>query len=138
LTALHNLDHRGAVGAEPGTGDGAGILTQLPDEFLRGVIPVRLPPAGSYAAGIMFFPQDRDEDALRAQVEAVVTGHGLRVLAWRDVPVDAEVVGPMARATMPRMRQLVVDSPTGESGLALERRAWLARKVVERRTPAYP
>jgi glutamate synthase (NADPH/NADH) large chain len=138
LTVLLNLDHRGAVGAEPGTGDGAGILLQLPDEFLRAVVPAELPPPGHYAAGIMFLPADAPPGEPEAAVEKIMSEHGLRTLAWRDVPVDPKGLGPTAVAVMPRMRQLVVSSEHGESGLALERRVWLARKVVERRTDVYP
>ncbi|GAA1156754.1 glutamate synthase large subunit [Ornithinicoccus hortensis] len=138
LTALENLDHRGAVGAEPDSGDGAGILTQVPDAFFRAVLPVDLPPAGAYAVGTVFLPVDSDVDQVAAAVEQVVRDAGLRVLAWRDVPVDPGPLGPMARSTMPVMRQLVVDSATGESGDDLERRAWVARKLIERTTTAYP
>ncbi len=138
LTVLHNLDHRGAVGAEPGTGDGAGILIQVPDEFLRAVVPAELPPPGRYAAGIMFLPADAPPGEPEAAVEKVMSEHGLRTLAWRDVPVNPEGLGPTAVAVMPRMRQLVVTSEHGESGMALERRVWLARKVVERSTDVYP
>ncbi|HLS44345.1 MAG TPA: glutamate synthase subunit alpha, partial [Ornithinicoccus sp.] len=138
LTALENLDHRGAVGAEPDSGDGAGILTQVPDRFLREVLPVDLPEPGAYAVGLLFLPTDRDEAMMRAEVEGILTAAGVLVLAWREVPTRPEIVGPMARAAMPLMRQVVVASQTGESGIELERRVWLARKLVERRTEVYP
>ncbi len=141
LTALHNLDHRGAVGAEESTGDGAGILTQVPDAFLRAVLPFALPEPGGYAVGILFLPADGTAARVQAEVEQVVAESGLRVLGWRDVPVDAGPVGPTALAAMPLMRQLVVtgDGPAaGETGLDLERRAWWCRKRIERRTTAYP
>ncbi len=137
LTALHNLDHRGAVGAEPDSGDGAGILTQIPDAFFREVVDVELPAQGRYAAGIVFLPQDA-APAVEAEVDALLVGAGLTVLAWRDVPVDTGLVGPMAQSVMPLMRQVFVSGPEGEEGLALERRCFLARKAVERRTTAYP
>src|SRR3954452_1913868 len=87
LTALRNLDHRGAVGADPDTGDGAGILTQVPDAFLREVVDFELPPAGSYAVGIAFLPDDDEEDAdAVARIEALAAEEGLDVLGWRDVP----------------------------------------------------
>jgi glutamate synthase (NADPH/NADH) large chain len=143
LTALHNLDHRGAVGAEPDTGDGAGILVQVPDAFLRAVLDVELPSRGEYAAGILFLPADGSDGQVQEQVERLVEDAGLEVLAWRDVPVVPEIVGPTARAVMPVMRQLVVAAPPDaagvrESGLPLERRAWLLRKRIERTTTAYP
>ncbi|USQ74931.1 glutamate synthase large subunit [Ornithinimicrobium cryptoxanthini] len=138
ITALHNLDHRGAVGAEPDSGDGAGILTQVPDRFLRAVLPVELPEPGRYAVGLLFLPAHRDEGQVRRQVDEMLTGAGLKVLAWREVPTRPDIVGPTARTTMPLLRQVVVASATGESGLDLERRVWLARKVIERHTEVYP
>src|SRR3954452_14301166 len=111
LTALRNLDHRGAVGAEVDTGDGAGILTQVPDAFLRDVVReasgVELPPRGSYAVGIAFLPED---DAARAEVERHVerlaAEEGLNVLCCRDVPTAYGLVGTTARSCQPRFRQL--------------------------------
>ncbi|USQ78286.1 glutamate synthase large subunit [Ornithinimicrobium faecis] len=137
LTALHNLDHRGAVGAEPDSGDGAGILTQVPDRFLREVLDIDLPEAGSYAVGLLFLPVADPQGATTA-VEEILHRSGLDVLTWRDVPTHPEIVGPLARAAMPVMRQVVVVSRTGESGLELERRAWLARRVIERQSEVYP
>ena len=90
LTALRNLDHRGASGAEPDSGDGAGILTQVPDAFLRAVAPFPLPDKGAYAVGIAFLPDDdAEEAAARSAVEALAAEEGLQVLGWRDVPTDA-------------------------------------------------
>ncbi len=136
LTALHNLDHRGAVGAEPDSGDGAGILTQIPDEFFRAVLDVELPAAGHYAAGILFLP--RDEPDAPAEVEDIVRHGGLTVLAWRDVPVEAGGLGNLSSSVMPVMKQLFVSGPDDESGLELERRVWMARKRIERHTSTYP
>ncbi len=141
LTALHNLDHRGAVGAEEDTGDGAGILTQVPDAFLRAVLPFDLPPLGGYAVGLLFLPADGTAATVAAEVEAIVAASGLRVLGWRDVPVVTDMIGPTARSVMPVMRQLVVTGDgeaADETGMDLERRAWLCRKRIERRTTAYP
>ncbi len=140
LTALHNLDHRGAVGSEVNTGDGAGILTQLPDAFLRDVLPFALPEPGAYAVGIIFLPTEGTEEVAR-QVEQLVEESGLLLLGWREVPVVSHMVGPTALSVLPVMRQLVVAAggpSEGESGLALERRVWLCRKRIERRTEAYP
>ena len=141
LTALANLDHRGAVGAEENTGDGAGILTQVPDEFLRAVLPFELPAPGRYAVGILFLPNDGSADEVGGQIEQIVEETGLRTLGWRDVPVVSDMVGPSALAMMPVMRQLVVAAGDGapqEEGMTLERRVWLCRKQIERRTTAYP
>ncbi|WP_159794676.1 glutamate synthase large subunit [Puerhibacterium puerhi] len=130
LTALLNLDHRGAVGAEESSGDGAGILTQIPDAFVRDVVGVDLPPAGHYAIGMAFLPQDVDEaDAVARRVDEIAAEEKLDVLAWRDVPVTADLVGPTARASMPLFRQLVLADPARElSGLELDRRAYRVRK----------
>ncbi|CAM5778180.1 Glutamate synthase OS=Cellulomonas persica OX=76861 GN=CPE01_29350 PE=3 SV=1 [Cellulomonas persica] len=139
LTALLNLDHRGAVGAEEDSGDGAGILTQIPDAFLRDVVDAELPPVGYYAIGMAFLPQDEVERAAAvAAVEAVAAEEKLDVLAWRDVVVTADLVGPTARASMPVFRQLVVADPSRElSGIALDRRAYRLRKRSEREHGVY-
>lgn len=139
LTALLNLDHRGAVGAETDSGDGAGILTQIPDAFLRDVVDAELPGAGRYAIGMAFLPTDTD--ALQHAVEGIeklVVDEGLELLAWRDVPVTADLVGPTARASMPVFRQLVVADPARElSGIDLDRRAFRVRKRSERELGVY-
>jgi glutamate synthase (NADPH/NADH) large chain len=133
LTALLNLDHRGAVGAEEDSGDGAGILTQIPDAFIRDVVGVDLPPAGMYAIGTAFLPTDEAErDAVVHRVEVLAAEEKLDVLAWRDVPVDAGIVGPTARASMPVFRQIVVADPSrGLSGIDLDRRTYRLRKRAE-------
>ena len=139
LTALEHLDHRGAKGAEPTTGDGAGILLQMPDRFLREVMPVALPEPGAYAAGLVFLPTDPD-DAKKAQlrVEELAGSEGLVVAGWRDVPVVADGLGASARRTMPRIRQVVVhpaDAPRHPDGavdpLAVDRAAFCLRKRIE-------
>ena len=133
LTALLNLDHRGAVGAEENSGDGAGILTQIPDAFVRDVVSVELPPAGRYAIGMAFLPQDPTEaDAVARRFEAIAVEEKLDVLAWRDVPVTADLVGPTARASMPTFRQVVVADPARElAGIELDRRTYRLRKRSE-------
>jgi len=139
LTALRNLDHRGASGAEPDSGDGAGILTQLPDAFLRAVTPFALPDKGAYAVGTAFLPDDdAAESVARAAVEALAAEEGLRVLGWRDVPTAPSLLGRTARGVMPRFRQLFVTSATGGVfGLALERMAFCLRKRAEREADTY-
>lgn len=133
LTALLNLDHRGAVGAEPDSGDGAGILTQIPDAFLRDVVDADLPPDGYYAIGMAFLPSDGQEAArVRRGVEEIAVEEKLDVLAWREVPVTADLVGPTARRSMPTFSQLVVADPSRElSGLGLDRRTYRLRKRAE-------
>ncbi len=139
LTALRNLDHRGAVGAEVDSGDGAGILTQVPDAFLREVVDFDLPVAGAYAVGAVFLPDDDAEDRETVRrIEEICAEEGLSVLGWRDVPVTSSLVGSMARACMPRFRQLFVSATNVPlRGLALDRLAFCARKRIERETGAY-
>ncbi|MBY6677410.1 glutamate synthase large subunit [Rhodococcus sp. BP-332] len=133
ITALINLEHRGAAGAEPNTGDGAGILIQVPDAFYRAVVDFDLPPEGSYATGIAFLPQARAASAEAvAGVERVVTEEGLEVLGWRDIETDDASLGALARDAMPTFRQLFVAAPDRAlSGIDLERRAFVVRKRVE-------
>jgi len=138
LTALHNMDHRGAAGAEPSSGDGAGITVAIPDAFLRAVAGVELPASGRYATGIAFLPV---EQAARERVKAVVAetaaAEGLQVLGWRQLPIFADEVGPSALAVMPAFEQLFVCALDGAaSGLELERMAYGLRKVAERRVAA--
>ncbi|HSK56394.1 MAG TPA: glutamate synthase large subunit [Jiangellales bacterium] len=139
LTALRNLEHRGASGAEPDSGDGAGILVQVPDAFLRAVADFPLPEPGSYAVGLAFLPVD--EAAARAAVavvERLAAAEGLAVLGWRDVPVEPGLLGATARSTMPRFRQLFVTAATGRvAGVALERLAFCLRKRAEHEAEVY-
>ncbi|MDQ6851610.1 MAG: glutamate synthase large subunit [Actinomycetota bacterium] len=134
LIALHNLDHRGAAGAEPSSGDGAGITVQLPDGFLRAVAGLGLPAPGEYAVGIAFLPTE-DEPAQRAVQIVEQTAHeeGLDVIGWREVPTEDSNLGATARGVMPRFRQVFLRGASGEAGLALERLAFATRKIAERR-----
>ncbi|MEI2764620.1 MAG: glutamate synthase large subunit [Dermatophilaceae bacterium] len=138
LTALRNLDHRGATGADPLVGDGAGILTQIPDRFLREVAGLDLPPAGGYAVGAAFLPTD---PALRADavaaVEAIAAQESLDVLGWREVPVTADLVGRSARDIMPHIAQVFLAGRDGQTGLALDRLTFCLRKRVERQAQVY-
>jgi glutamate synthase (NADPH/NADH) large chain len=129
ITALLNMEHRGAQGAEPNTGDGAGILLQVPDDFLRAVVDFELPEPGSYATGIAFLPQSsRDAAAACESVEKIVEAEGLTSLGWREVPIDDSSLGALARDAMPTFRQLFIG---GASGMDLERRAYVVRKRAE-------
>src|SRR5438270_4248526 len=106
LVALHNLDHRGAAGAEASSGDGAGNTVQVPDEFLRAVVGFDLPPRGAYAVGIVFLPPQDTERALAvALVEQAAAAEGLAVLGWREVPTEPNDLGPTARSVMPAFAQ---------------------------------
>ncbi len=135
LAALENLEHRGAEGADPNTGDGAGILIQIPDGFFRAVLAgVDLPPPGRYAVGVCFLPADVERRAeLERLIEDTVTAEGQHVIYWRDVPVDDRHVGETARLSAPVIRQVVVeadgDLPDQE---AFERKLYVIRRVIER------
>ncbi len=139
LTALRNLDHRGATGADPLVGDGAGMLTQIPDELFRETVPFKLPNTGAYAAGIAFLPVDDAERAqTKAQIEQIAVAENLKVLGWREVPVDRELVGQVARECMPVFEQLFVASSIGRQvSLGLDRLAYCLRKRAERETGVY-
>jgi glutamate synthase (NADPH/NADH) large chain len=138
LEALHNLDHRGASGAEVNTGDGAGILLQVPDAFFRAASGLELPGPGAYAVGVVFLP---DDDQLAAEavdrIERLATEEELRVIGWRDVPTDSADLGATALSVMPRFRQLFVAGTHGEVGLGLERAAFCLRKRAEREVGVY-
>ncbi|MDX8048033.1 glutamate synthase large subunit [Lentzea sp. BCCO 10_0798] len=140
LTALANLEHRGAAGAEPTSGDGAGILLQLPDEFLRAVVEFELPERDRYAAGIAFLPFEPEEraDAMQ-EIERIAEQENLVVLGWRDVPVDPEGanVGPTAMSVAPHFAQLFVKGTRDEAGIALDRLAFCLRKRVEHEGSVY-
>lgn len=132
LASLNHLEHRGAKGAEQETGDGAGVLVQVPDRFLRAVVGRDLPAAGSYATGIAFLPSEAGRaEAARGQFELLAAEEGLEGLAWRDVPVEPSLLGQGARAVMPHFRQVVIAGRAGQSGLVLERMAFMLRKRVE-------
>jgi len=129
ITALLNLEHRGAAGAEPNSGDGAGIMIGVPDGFLRAVVDFELPAEGSYATGIAFLPQSsRDAAAACQAFEAIVAAEGLTLLGWRDVPTDDSSLGALARDAMPTFRQPFIG---GATGMELERRAYVVRKRAE-------
>ncbi len=135
LQSLCNLDHRGATNAEPNVGDGAGILIQVPDTFLRAVAGVELPPAGQYATGIGFLPREADATAAAmAGVEKIAAAEGLRVLGWRDVPVDNTMVGQQALDAEPSFQQVFLTTADGQptlAGIELDRRCFVVRKRAE-------
>jgi glutamate synthase (NADPH/NADH) large chain len=136
LGALCNMEHRGATGAEADTGDGAGVLLQIPDRFLRGVVNFELPPMGSYVVGMAFLPSDVSVAAkAQSAIEAIAREEGLTVLGWRDVPTDPTTLGAGARAVMPTFRQLFLSDPKGASGLELDRKVFVTRKRVEHDLP---
>lgn len=132
LTALTNMEHRGATGAEAETGDGAGILIQIPDAFFRASVSFDLPAVGAYAAGMAFLPQSTSNaESAIATVEKITAEEGLRPLGWRDVPVNPDCLGASARAVMPTFRQYFVDDPKGATGIELDRKLFIVRKRIE-------
>ncbi|WP_328827754.1 glutamate synthase large subunit [Nocardioides acrostichi] len=142
LTALRNLDHRGAAGAEPNSGDGAGILMQVPDAFLREVtsgLGFELPAPHSYAVGTAFLPGDDDQVAEQvARIEQIAADEGLAVLGWREVPIDSSILGATALGVMPTFRQLFVAGASQRvTGMQLERMSFCLRKRAERETDVY-
>ncbi|MDX6420776.1 MAG: glutamate synthase large chain, partial [Trebonia sp.] len=138
LRVLCNLEHRGAAGADPDTGDGAGILTQIPDAFFRAVTGLALPEAGGYAAGLAFLPVDPEErERALAQIADLAADEGLTVLGWRDVPINEAACGAGALEALPRIAQLFVAGEAGESGLVLDRMVFCLRKRAEHETGAY-
>ncbi|MBD8869701.1 glutamate synthase large subunit [Nocardioides sp. MJB4] len=139
LTALRNLEHRGAAGAEPNSGDGAGILMQVPDAFLRDEVDFDLPAQGSYAVGTAFLPGDAEQVAkTRKQIEQIAAEEGLAVLGWREVPTDPTTLGATALSVMPAFAQLFVAGAAQRiAGMALERVAFCLRRRAERETDVY-
>ncbi|MGA4799443.1 glutamate synthase large subunit [Streptomyces lavendulocolor] len=136
LTVLRNLEHRGATGSEPDSGDGAGILFQVPDAFLREVTDFELPAAGEYAVGIAFLPADDAAQAV-SRIETIAAEENLTVLGWREVPVAPELLGATARSTMPAFRQLFVSDGGTSAGIDLDRKAFVLRKRAEREAGVY-
>jgi len=139
LSSLRNLEHRGAVGSDAGTGDGAGIQIQVPDHFLRSVLPFDLPAQEQYAVGLAFLPLDGVErDLEKSRIGEIAREEGLTVLGWRDVPTDVNFLGELARQVMPAFEQLVIADRDGKAaGITLDRKAFRLRKRAERELGTY-
>jgi glutamate synthase (NADPH/NADH) large chain len=136
LAVLKNLLHRGACGSEPNTGDGAGILIQMPDAFLRdrcGAFGIALPAPGAYGAGLVFLPREPAQAAECQRILGeIVREEGQILLGWRDVPADDSPVGPSARAVEPDFRQVFVGrGPAVPDRVAFERKLYVIRKRAE-------
>jgi len=136
LRILCNLEHRGAKGGDPGTGDGAGILTQIPDAFFRAACGFALPDAGCYAAGLAFLPSP-ERAVVSASVERLAREEGLTVLGWREVPYDPAACGRGALAVRPDLVQLFVAGAQAQRGLELERMAFCLRRRAEHEAGVY-
>ncbi|NYJ66574.1 glutamate synthase (NADPH/NADH) large chain [Pseudoclavibacter chungangensis] len=144
LDALRNMEHRGAVGSDAGTGDGAGILTQIPDAFFRAVSGFELPSEGRYAVGNAFLPTDPQERArVKEGIAEVAAREELRIIGWREVPVFPDELGKLALAAMPRIEQLYIRSErqnyrgNPRKGVALDRQCYRLRKQVEHEFDVY-
>ncbi|MGE0359521.1 MAG: glutamate synthase large subunit [Vicinamibacterales bacterium] len=136
LTLLVNLEHRGASGSDPDTGDGAGILVQMPDRFLRAVAGLPLPEPGAYGAGLVFLPHEPDARALlRGLIERIAAEEGHAVLGWRDVPTNLAAIGRNAAAVAPAFAQVFIgrsaalDGP--DAAARFERALYVIRKRIE-------
>ncbi len=138
LQVLCNLEHRGASGSEKSTGDGAGILTQIPHDFLASrcrPMGLELPTPGDYGVGMLFLPpDDRNRHACEQILEEVVQGEDQRVLGWRDVPTDNAHLGVSARASQPVIRQIFIGrGPGTAAGDAFERKLYVIRRLAEKK-----
>jgi glutamate synthase domain-containing protein 1 len=130
LDLLINLEHRGACGSDPDTGDGAGILIQMPDRFFRDTLPFDLPPAGSYGAGLVFLPHDADaRAACKAIVERIVNEEGQTLLGWRDLPINFAKIGKTAASVAPVFEQVFVGA-NFSSPEAFELKLYVIRKLI--------
>jgi glutamate synthase (NADPH) large chain len=145
LEVLINLEHRGACGCESNTGDGAGILVQMPDRFLRAAVGFALPAPGAYAAGSIFLPTNHSARlALRGLVQRIVVEEGQSVLGWRPVPVEDAHLGATAISTRPTMEQVfigasdVVREALERDSMAFERKLYVIRRRIENAVDALP
>ena len=137
LQVLINLLHRGACGCEPNTGDGAGILVQMPDRFLRRECArqgLALPPAGEYGAGLVFLPREpMQADKVRALLHSIVEEEGQALLGWRNVPTDDQLLGASARSVEPTVKQVFVGrGPAVRDRAHFERKLYVIRRLFEK------
>jgi len=137
LTILKNLTHRGGSGSEPNTGDGAGILIQIPHTFLKNELllsGIDLPEYGYYGVGMVFLPPDANErDKCEKKMEEIIKSEGQTLLGWRTVPIDDSSLGSTAKACMPFIRQVFIGkSPDLKDDLAFERKLYVIRKLAEK------
>src|SRR5205814_3366734 len=127
LAVLINLLHRGACGCEPNTGDGAGILLQMPDKFLRREcdrLGIPLPPPKAYGCGLMFLPRDPEQrDKVRALLHSIVEEEGQRLCGWRDVPTDDHLLGSTALSVKPHITQVFIGRGAGVRDHAADRKS---------------
>jgi glutamate synthase (NADPH/NADH) large chain len=135
LTILENLEHRGATGADPDSGDGAGLLLQMPDSFVRRVFGDNVPPKGEYGIAFWMIPKDLDIASVRETINATFSRVGLASIGWRDVPVDSTILGPTSAASEPHFVQQLITKCDGATNL--ESAMFAARKVLEHELAIY-
>ncbi|NCB02648.1 MAG: glutamate synthase subunit alpha, partial [Spirochaetia bacterium] len=132
LKVLHNLQHRGAVGGDEKTGDGSGIMSQIPHQFFKNIITeFTLPGVGSYAVGMFFFPHMCDEHSYKREVERITQSRGFSLLGWRKVPVNSEILGELALEREPKIWQLFLTHKTYR-GEELQRQLFILRRYIEK------
>ena len=139
LEALRNLEHRGASGSEPDSGDGAGILIQIPDEFFKSVVDFQLPENSFYAAGIVFLPQDEKEyKAAKETISEVAKKENITILGWRVVPTDPLELGKTAQSVMPRFEMIFVQPQDKKlKDIEIDRAIYPFRKIIENKSNIY-
>ena len=137
LTILNNMSHRGGAGYERNSGDGAGLLTQIPHRFFSEVAPesgIELPGAGEYGVGMVFLPRNPStRTVVKGRIERIILGEGLDCLGWRDLPVDVSSLGSISRSVMPHICQVFVGKPAAlGDDMAFERKLYVVRKKAEK------
>ena len=137
LTILENLEHRGATGSDVDSGDGAGVLIQMPDEFIRAVFEGPVPERGRYGVAHWMIPRSLDGPAVRAAIDRVLGRVGLVSASWREVPVDSTLLGPTSAASEPRFVQQLIVADRNTPPADLERSLYCARKVIEHHVDVY-
>ncbi|MCP5503044.1 MAG: glutamate synthase large subunit [Leptospiraceae bacterium] len=135
IRLMCNLEHRGAEGADPKTGDGAGIMIQIPDAFFRKQLPFELPAEGDYAVGVLFLPQDPlIREGIETIIEKVIVDEGEYCLGFREIPVNLEVAGTVARKTVPVFKHVFIGKGDAtERGDGFERKLFLIRRIIDQR-----
>lgn len=137
LRALENIEHRGAVGADPETGDGAGVLIQMPDAFFRKVcaeLGFSLPKEGQYGVGFHFLPAEKSKRKLIENIiEKIILDEGFDILGWRNVPVDNTVPGKGAQVNLPVIKQSFIACPDTMDQMEFERKLYVIRRVIDLR-----
>ena len=135
LEVLRNLDHRGAKGSDNASGDGAGVMVQIPHEFIKEVLKVNVPEKGSYGTGLIFLPQiETEAEACIDILSNIIKEEGLELIGYRDVKSDSNIPGEIARTTEPRIKQVFIKANLEEE--ALEQKLYIVRKLAEKAVQA--